>query len=259
MTQAYINSLKPRPHFEDVVFGRRKNTQLIYPERAYIMRDSLYYGVEDKEKLQNEERVKMMDSNLKLIGQEVNMTLPQMREVMKDMLGSELPGKLKVAFDKHREAKVREEALKARDEQMKELNEKAKQLNTQRLKRQVIEGLKQNVDERDAAVRKIQAAVKKFIEPKDDPRFPPITDVSTIGDTRERLESVLNIYKRGGSTTQQKIVRKGLKRINAVEVKVKKAAFEELRKNAPAAPKAQSFSGGAAENVKTKPRKVSNK
>ena len=246
MTQAYINTLKPRPHFEDVVFGNRQNTKLLYPQRAYIVRDSLYYGIEDKEKLQQEERAKMMESNLKLIGQEVNITLPQMREIMKDMLGSELPGKLKVAFDKQRETRVREQAMKAQDKVIKELSEKAKEMNALRLKKQVMEGLKQNESDekkieafrKSQAAMRIQKAVKQFIEPKDDPRFPPIHDVSTIGDPRERLESVLNIYKRGGSTTQQKSVRKGLQRIDALKGDEKKledenvkAAFKKLKNN----------------------------
>lgn len=248
MTQAYINTFKPRPHFEDVVFGNKDRTKLIYPQRAYIMRDSLYYGVEDKEKLQQEERVKAMDSNLKLIGQEVNMTLPQMREIMKDMLGSELPGKLKVAFDKQRETKVKEEAIKAQDKMMKELSEKAKEMNALRLKKQVMESLKQNESDekkveafrQSKAAMKIQTLMKDFMKtPKDDPRFPAIQDVSTIGDPRERLENVLDIYKRGRPTTQQTIVRKGLKRIdelkespNKLENENVKAAFKRLKKNA---------------------------
>jgi hypothetical protein len=239
MTQAYINSLKPRPHFEDVVFGKRKNTQLVYPERAYIMRDSLYYGIEDKEKLQNEERVKMMDSNLKLLGQEVNMTLPQMREVMKDILGSELPGKLNVAFDKHREAAVREKQFKEESEKMKVLQEKANVFRKNKMRGVVMDGLKQNINEKDAAARKIQGLMKSFMKtPKDDPRFPPIEDVSTIGDMRERLESVVDIYKRGRPTVQQAKVRKGLSQLENLKSNVKKiedenikAAFKRLRKN----------------------------
>ena len=208
MTQAYINSLKPRPHFEDVVFGKRKRTQLIYPDRAYIIRDSLFYGFgdEDKEKLKNEERVKMMESNLKLIGQEVSMTLPQSREIMKSMLGSELPGKLKVAFDKHRETAVREIALKSQDKMMKELGEKAKEMNALRLKKKVMEGLKgherdEKIDEafrQGKAALKIQGLMKDFMQtPKGDPRFPSPPagdeDALTIGDAKERLENVLNI------------------------------------------------------------------
>ena len=239
MTQAYINSLKPRPHFEDVVFGKRKNTQLVYPERAYIMRDSLYYGIEDKEKLQNEERVKMMDSNLKLLGQEVNMTLPQMREVMKDILGSELPGKLNVAFDKHREAAAREKQFKEESEKMKVLQEKANVFRKNKMRGVVMDGLKQNINEKDAAARKIQGLMKSFMKtPKDDPRFPPIEDVSTIGDMRERLESVVDIYKRGRPTVQQAKVRKGLSQLENLKSNVKKiedenikAAFKRLRKN----------------------------
>lgn len=173
MTQAYINTFKPRPHFEDVVFGNRDRSRLNYPQRAYIMRDSLYYGVEDKEKLQREERAKMMESNLKLIGQEVNMTLPQMREIMKDMLGSELPGKLKVAFDKQREAKVKEEAIKAQDIMMKELMERADAFRKNRIKENVMEGLKGQVGEKDAAARKIQSLfkqIKKIESPTNDPQ-----------------------------------------------------------------------------------------
>lgn len=179
MTQAYINTFKPRPHFEDVVFGNRDRSKLYYPQRAYIIRDSLYYGVEDKEKLQQEERVKAMESNLKLLGQDVNMTLPQMREIMKDMLGSELPGKVNTFLTEHNERVAREKQLKREKERVEELKEKADDFRRKKMRDDIMKGLKQNVNEREEAARKIQSIYRQLQKTTtNDPQPPSLSSSS---------------------------------------------------------------------------------
>lgn len=256
MTQAYINSLKPRPHFEDVVFGKKQNTQLVYPERAYIMRDSLYYGIEDKEKLQNEERAKMMESNLKLIGQEVNMTLPQMRELMKDMfVGQKLTDNLKQALSNHREAKVKEQALKARDEQMASMLEKVDKQNALKMRKMVSDSLGEIKQD---TINKKDIENLMNITPFSNARE-RIRGMKGIGDLEKRSQAIrqreaemtLDPEPSSSSSSSRQVEKapRGRPLVDAPQV----------AKKTKAKAKAQSFSGGAAESVKMKPRKGSNK
>lgn len=222
MSQSYISSFKPRPHFEDVIKNKDKS-RLKFPPRAYIMRNSLYYqnmdGMPDPEKVKREEQMKGMESNLKTIGQDIGLTFSELRDVMKSVSGAGLPPELKNALDRSRQAALRQEAEHAREEQMNAVADQLKARKDTLMQRKVFNILENKLKEKNAKDMELKQTM-----------FDKLRDRTAYGKWKNGMYDAL-----AEDTYDRKLKGKAFDRINAnMQKNRENKVFEDLYKDAKA-------------------------
>jgi hypothetical protein len=250
-------NLKPRPHFEDVVkkIVNGKKPQFKYPPRAYIMRDSLYYdkmeGMPDIEKVKAEESIKGVESQLTSLSAEFGITMPQLRDALSIVTGSNLPPDLAQHLKRARDKGMLEQAEKARNDYRDDMKDKLNEYNSKATQNKLeklllrkgnavqgLEGLQANKDQQQQkAAEALQAVYKGFKTRQAIKNYKTETEkqgdldqaeLATIADKTERLDHILKVYKRGRPTKQQQKLTKMENNLTKISLRAGMNAFNPL-------------------------------